>query len=275
MRHSPARPTPWARGALVGLLFAGSAAAQGTPPTDGAPGGAPEDAGFLDAFDAFDPGRWYVSDGWSNGDWQACTWSQRMVTVEEGVLELTLAPTEAGADTYLCAEIQTNEQLGHGTFEARIRTDKASGVNAAFFTYIGPVHERTHEEIDVEILTRDTTSFDVNTYRDGEANHGTTVPLEVSADAEFQTYSFIWEPERLRWYVNGTLVHEATGTDLPRPPQKVYLSHWNSRTFVDWMGPFADPGRPLTMWVDWVAFTPAGAGCQFEGSVLCVPGVEG
>jgi endo-1,3-1,4-beta-glycanase ExoK len=271
MCHLLARPASWTRGVLLGLALGSAAAAQDAAPEDAAA----QDVGFLDAFDALDTGRWYVSDGWSNGDWQACTWSQRMVSVKEGVLELTLAPTEAGADTYLCGEVQTNEQFGYGTFEARLRTDRASGVNAAFFTYIGPVHDRTHEEIDVEILTRDTSRFEVNTYRDGQSAGGQAVPLPTSADAEFHTYSFIWEPDGLRWYLDGALVHEVTGADLPQPPQKIYLSHWNSRTFTDWMGPFTDPGRPLTLSVDWVAYTPPGAGCQFEGSVLCVPGVEG
>lgn len=243
-------------GLAVGGALGGAAAAQ--------------DA-FRDDFESLDRERWYVSDGWSNGDWQACTWSERMATVEDGFLRLSLAPTEAGADTYLCAEVQSNGEFGYGTYEARLRTDKASGVNAAFFTYIGPVHDRTHEEIDVEILTRDTSRFEVNTYRDGQSAGGEAVPLTTSADAEFHTFSFTWEPDSIRWYVDGDLVHEATGADLPQPPQKVYLSHWNSRSFADWMGPFEDPGRPLELLVDWVAFTPAGEGCQFEGSVLCAP----
>ena len=54
-------------------------------------------------------------------------------------------------------------------------------------------------------------------------------------------------------------------------PQKILLSHWNTRTLTDWMGPFEDPGRPIVMDVDWVAYTPQGAGCLHEGSVLCEP----
>ena len=235
----------------------------------------PDGVAFREEFDApLDPARWFVSDGWSNGDWQGCTWSARMLAISEGVLRMSLAPTQAGSDEWLCGELQSNAFYGYGTFEARLRTDRASGVNAALFTYTGPTHGDPHEEIDVEVLTRDPGRFDVNTYSDGVPNYGTTVPLPVPADAGFLTYSFVWEPGRIRWYVDGALVHEASGDLVPTRPQKIFLSHWNSRTLTDWMGPWENPGRPLAMAAEWVAYTPLGAGCLHEGSVLCEPGFE-
>lgn len=239
---------------------------------------------FRDDFLQLDTERWYISDGWSNGDWQACTWSSDMVSVEDGMLRLTLAPSDnaaaaapAGVKTpYLCGEIQTNDIFHYGTYEARIRTDAASGVNSAFFTYIGPVHEQSHNEIDVEILTRNTRRVEFNTYRDGAPAYGTAVPIPdgSTTDSEFHTYAFIWEKEQLRWYVDGMLLHEATGSNLPELAQKIYLSQWNTLTLTDWMGEFVDPGRPLVMEIDWVAYTPLGADCQVEGSILCEDGVS-
>jgi hypothetical protein len=49
-----------------------------------------------------------------------------------------------------------NAVYGYGTYEVRMRTGRGSGLNAAFFTYIGPVHDRAHHEIDIEVLLRDT-----------------------------------------------------------------------------------------------------------------------
>ncbi len=238
---------------------------------------AAEPAAFRDDFDSLDTGRWYISDGWSNGDWQACTWSRDKAVVENGVLRLRLADAPDGSGGQLCGEVQTNDRFLYGTFEARIRTDAASGVNAAFFTYIGPVHEQPHDEIDVEILTRDPSQVHFNTYRDGEPGdlRAVALPNAGSADSDFHTYSFVWEEDRLRWYVDGNLMHEAGGADLPRAAQKIYLSHWNTLTLTDWMGEFVDPGRPLDMEVDWVSYTPLGADCPFEGSVACLDDVKG
>lgn len=73
----------------------------------------------------------------------------------------------------------------------------------------------------------------------------------------------------MRWYVNGNLVHEATGTDLPTNPQKIFFSLWGTDTLSDWMGVFADPGGRKTLQVDWIAYTAPGEPCQFPESVAC------
>lgn len=214
--------------------------------------------------------EWLVSDGWSNGDWHGCTWSRRMVTRRDNALVLSIAEDPANPGDWLCGEIQLQARFLYGTFEARIRTDRASGANAALFTYIGPVHGQTHQEIDVEILTRDTSRFQVGTYIDGVPQEGgAVIALPARADADFLTYSFIWEPARIRWFVEGELVHEMTGETVPQVAQKIYLSHWNTETLTDWMGVWSDPGRPLEMHVDWLAYTPYGMGCVHDGSVLC------
>jgi endo-1,3-1,4-beta-glycanase ExoK len=224
---------------------------------------------FFDGFDDLDPERWFVSDGWTNGPHQNCWWSRKAVAVQPGEVILQFLPTGQADRPYLCGEIQTNAVFGYGTYEARFRTDMASGINAAFFTYIGPVHKQPHDEIDFEVLTRDTSRVSVNTYVNAEPRHGALVPLPKPSETGFLTYSFVWEPGRLRWYVEGTLVHEASGDDLPTHPQKIYFSHWGTDTLSDWMGSFADPGRPLDMVIDWVAYTAPGDGCAFEASVLC------
>ena len=247
---------------LRAALVAGSLAA--------APAAAQE--AFFDDLTRLDSARWYISDGWTNGDHQACTWSRRALAIRDGLLVLSLRSTGDAAVPYLCGEVQTRKRYRYGTFEARFRTDRASGANAAFFTYIGEVHDKPHDEIDVEILTRDPGVATFNTWASGREAHGGSAPLPRPADEQFHTYSVIWEPDRIRWFVDGAPVHEARGDPLPSNAQKIYLSHWNTRTLTDWMGRFEDPGRDLEMVVDWIAWTPPGAGCQFEQSVLCVPG---
>jgi endo-1,3-1,4-beta-glycanase ExoK len=230
---------------------------------------------FFDGFDSLDSDRWFISDGWSNGDHQNCEWSRDAVAAQPSQVTLEFRPTGDAARPYICGEIQTKAVFGYGTFEARFRTDTGSGINAAFFTYIGPVHKQPHHEIDFEVLTRDTSSVSLNTYVDGKPLHGTTAALQSPSDSNFHTYSFIWEPSRLRWFIDGVLVHEAMGDDLPSHPQKIFFSHWGTDTLSDWMGPFADPGRALKMDVDWVAYTAPGEDCAFEASILCAPTVSG
>ncbi len=41
-------------------------------------------ASFVENFDKLDRGRWYISDGWSNGAHQNCAWSKGQVSVSDG-----------------------------------------------------------------------------------------------------------------------------------------------------------------------------------------------
>ncbi len=252
--------TRLAKGLSLACALAGPLSAE----THSGNGGA-----FREDFDKLDSEFWFTSDGWSNGPHQNCTWSKDAIEITDGMLQLKFLPKAADDAEHLCGEVQTNATYHYGTYEARMRTGKASGLNAAFFTYIGPVHKAPHDEIDFEILTRDTGRVSLNTYVSGTQQNGTTVPVEPPTDAAFHDYAFIWEPDSIRWFVDGKEVHRAD-TNLPVTPQKIFFSHWGTETLTDWMGPFETPDGPLLMEVDWAAFTPMGEECQFPESVLCV-----
>ena len=230
---------------------------------------AADSVSFVDDFSTFDLNRWFISDGWSNGDHQNCLWSEAAVAPEDGRLSLYFYADVTETHQYRCGEIQSRAVFGHGTYEARLRTNTGSGLNAAFFTYIGPVHGERHDEIDFEILTQTTSEVTVNTYVNGEPMNGATHPMPQPADAEFHTYSFTWEPDQITFYVNGALIHTIKDAPLPITDQKIFFSLWGTETLNDWMGPFVHPAGPKRMDIDWVAFTALGEDCQFPDSVLC------
>lgn len=228
-------------------------------------------AAFFDTFDNFDRERWYVSDGWANGDWQNCTFVKEMVDIQDGVLTLGFARRPAVERDYSCGEIQTNAKYGEGVYEVRMKTPSVSGMIAAFFTYIGPVHKKPHDEIDIEVLTRNTSEVSFNVFADGKQSGTVEVPLPVKADEEFVDYAFVWKADSIDWYVNKVLVETVTASEatLPSNMQKMYLSIWGTDTLTDWMGEFTDPGEKVTVAYDWIAFTPLGAPCQFPESLAC------
>ena len=226
---------------------------------------------FIDRFDAYDQARWLRSHGWTNGDWMNCVWSRDAVSVRDGKLNLAFRAAEKGGlRPYACGEIQSREAYGHGTYEIVMRTGRGAGLNAAFFTYIGPVHDKSHDEIDIEVLLRDPWRVSFNTYVDATAHNERSVKLPSAADTKFLHYVFTWAPDGVTWHVNGKELHRTKpGTPLPKAPQKIYASLWGSNTLSDWMGSF-DPARvPQLMQVDWIAFTRLGEACQFPESILC------
>ncbi|SEK87754.1 endo-1,3-1,4-beta-glycanase ExoK [Roseovarius azorensis] len=230
----------------------------------------PQGASFFDDFDSFDESRWGISDGWANGTWQNCQWSKDAMSVSDGYLHLRFRRQPTESRDYICGEIQSRNTYGFGVYEARFHTSRGSGLNAAFFTYIGPHHGKPHDEIDFEVLTRDTSRVSLNTYVGGQPNNGKSVPLPHAADDGFITYSFIWSEEGITWYVDGVKMHTTSaGSPLPTHAQKIYASFWGSDSFPNWMGRFDEPEQELTMTVDWIAFTAQGESCRFPASLLC------
>jgi endo-1,3-1,4-beta-glycanase ExoK len=230
---------------------------------------------FHDNFDQLDQSRWYVSDGWSNGAHQNCAWAADQVVSSNGQLRVGFAPRPAGDRQYRCGEVQTRSAYGHGTFEARLKTPAGSGLNAAFFTYIGAQQGRPHDEIDFEILLRDTSHVDTTTFvngvsGDGEIGAGQSHALPHPSDQDFITYAITWEPDEVRFYIDGELARTIDDPRMiPTNPQRIFFSLWGTDTLTEWMGPFEPVTAPIAMEVDWVAFTPLGEDCAFEQSILC------
>ncbi|MGB3338808.1 MAG: family 16 glycosylhydrolase [Devosia sp.] len=234
-----------------------------------------QDVAFHDEFDQLDQSRWYVSDGWSNGAHQNCTWSTDQAKAVDGQLQVGFAPVPKDDRQYRCGEIQTRAAYGFGTFEARLKTPAGSGLNAAFFTYIGPQQSKPHDEIDFEILLKDTGQVDTTTFvkgvsGDGEIGAGQSHALPHPSDADFITYAVTWEPNQVRYYINGDLVRTIDDPKMvPNNPQRIFFSLWGSDTLTEWMGAFSPVTTPIAIQVDWVAFTPLGEGCAFDDSILC------
>lgn len=227
------------------------------------------DKPFIEDFRGLSKASWYLSNGWRNGSHQNCTWSKRALALSEaGIMRILFVPSGIwGVDAY-CGEIQTRRWFQYGTFEARMRADLGSGRNAAFFAFGGSVHDLPHGEIDFELITKNSQSVWTNRFVGGDdLGEGEFVPDNPDL-SEFHDYAFIWEPTRIRWFIDGVLVREVS-EHVPNHRLKVYFSHWGSDTFKNWMGPFVEPASPVALEIDRFAYTPLGEDCAFAESVLC------
>lgn len=226
---------------------------------------------FFEGFDTLDLSRWYVSDGWANGPTQNCAWTKSQISVSDGHLNVGFTKGQGADDrSYICGEIQTRTNYSYGTYEASYKTPgKASGLNAAFFTYVAPPKAPVHDEIDFEGLLKDPMKVQTGGFTSNEGIPLATPDLPVSSDADFIHYAFVWAPDSLKYYVNGKLVHSITNpAEVQKEAQRIYFSLWASDTLTDWMGPFSDPG-PVKMLVDWVAYTAPSETCLFPQSLTC------
>ena len=231
-------------------------------------------ASFVDRFASLDAARWYISDGWANGPHQNCTWSAANIKVQQP-LELSLTDRPGANRPFTCAEIQTKQFFGYGTYEVRLRAAPGPGTVTAFFTYTGPPHGdgRPHDEIDFEFLGKTQQGVFLNYFVLGRG-HEKAGSLDFDTTAGANDYAFIWAPDSIKWFANGRLAREVTSQDgqpIPQQAQKLYLSIWNG-TGADqeaWLGRFAYPGHPLVATYEYVAFTRMGETCQFPTSIVC------
>ncbi|SFT22318.1 glycoside hydrolase family 16 protein [Methylobacterium sp. yr668] len=264
--------------ASAGETAAPPAAAQAASPASPAAAQAAQGgASFVELFSTLNERRWYVSDGWVNGDWQGCTWSKHRARIATpGELSLSLTDITYKERPFSCAEIQTRERYGYGTYEVRMRAGTGSGMVSAFFTYNGPENgdRRTNDEIDFEWLGKDTSKVQLNYFVGGVGEHVSLDALGFDAATTTADYAFEWLPDRLRWYVNGRLLREVVGTPdrpLPSHPSKIMLSVWSGQgpDFASWLGPTEYSGQPVTALFERVAFTRMGDPCGFKESIVC------
>jgi endo-1,3-1,4-beta-glycanase ExoK len=202
--------------------------------------------------------KWYRSDGWSNGEHQSCEWRKDAFSADDGNLKMTLSDKGGKVRPLGCAEIHTVDPSGYGVYEARMKTAAGSGLNTAFFTYIGPpTGSPQHDEIDFEFLGKDPHTVQLNYLTDGKGGHEKIIDLGFDASAGFHDYTIDWKPGKIRWLVDGKKVYETSpGDDLPVNPGRIYLSLWSgSDKTNDWLGPFTYTA-PVSAEVSWVKFTP-------------------
>jgi endo-1,3-1,4-beta-glycanase ExoK len=186
------------------------------------------------------------------------------------VLNLTFEQRKLGEREFACGEVQTRKRFGYGTYEVRMKTADGSGLNSAFFTYIGPADKKPHDEIDFEVLGKNPAKVQLNQYIAAKGGNEKLVDVPGGANNGFNDYAFVWEQSRLRYYVNGQMVHEVTDpAKLPTHAQKIFVSLWGTDTLSGWMGAF-NYTQPTSMQIDRIAYTAPGEDCQFAESVACV-----
>lgn len=217
-----------------------------------------QDIPFFATYPHIDLSRWFLSHGWANGEHQSCEWRSGAVTAHEQGIRLTLSDKGGQKRKIGCGEIQSKKRYKYGRYEARMRPAAGSGLNSAFFTYIGPpLGVPEHDEIDFEFLGKDKDIVEVNYHRNGKNMGPWKIKLGFDATADFHDYAFEWHPLKIIWYVDGKPVHETEdGADIPKNESKIFFSLWSGAPNVnDWLGPFKYTG-PVNADVQWLKFTP-------------------
>jgi len=194
----------------------------------------------------------FASDGWSNGSCFDCGWYKQNTSFKDGALNLTIDKDTSGKYNYSGAEYRTSDTYHYGYYETSMQAIKNDGVVSSFFTYTGPSENNPWDEIDIEVLGKDTTKVQFNYYTNGIGNHEYMYDLGFDASEGFHTYGFDWQPDHITWYVDGKEAYTAYD-QIPSTAGRIMMNVWPGIGVDDWLNPF-DGNTPLTAKYQWVTY---------------------
>ncbi len=213
------------------------------------------------------------SHGWCNGNPFNVTWKKTNVTFVDGKMQLMITEDPAAAATkvpYAGGEYRSLDFYGYGRYEVSMKAIKNDGVVSSYFTYTGPSDEQPWDEIDIEILGKDTTQVQFNFYRNGKGGHEYMYDLGFDASEDFHTYAFEWAEHSITWYVDGVEAYKVEGKPLEEPDKngytvdaklpehksKIMANAWCGIGVDGWLKAFDASGIPLTAEYQWMSYTP-------------------
>jgi beta-glucanase (GH16 family) len=193
-------------------------------------------ADFDDTMDAFDSVRWMKADNWANGGMFNVGWKADHLYLAGGVMTLRLDNVPSSGKPFSSGALLSNALYGYGKIEGVMKAGKGNGIVSSLFIYNG----NPWDEIDVEILGKDTTAMQTNYFTNGVGHHETVVPLGFDSSAAFHTYTIIWMPGKIQWYVDGHLKVTESGTRgaLPTHPGKIMANLWPGIGVDGWTNHF-------------------------------------
>ena len=194
----------------------------------------------------------FASDGWENGDPFDCGWYASNTSLNEGFLKLTIDKDSTGKYAYSGAEYRTADHYGYGYYETSMQAIKNPGVVSSFFTYTGESEKNPWDEIDIEVLGKDTTKVQFNYYTNSVGKHEFMYDLGFDASEGFHTYGFDWQPDHITWYVDGKAVYTAT-ENIPVTPGRIMMNTWPGRGVDGWLDHY-NGNTPLTARYLWVTY---------------------
>lgn len=210
--------------------------------------------------------HWYISDGWSNGDHMDNDWRKSQVSVGPTGMVLTMEKAPAGHPKPLVsAEVRTLPFYRYGYFEARVKIPRGSGLVTGIFTYAHVDGKVRPNEIDIEILGRNTRTLEATIHENGRST-AKRIPLPFDSADGFHTFGFDWQPDAVRWYADGKMIFEEKGPAaraLVRPQQFIF-DLWGSTQLHQWVGQFDRSAGPWKLEIACVAYEPA-----YPGRTLC------
>ena len=117
------------------------------------------------------------------------------------------------------------------------------------------VHFRTRFEFSIEFLGKDTTEVQFNYYDDGNGNHGYVHKLGFDSSEDFHDYGFLWQPDRITWFVDFQPVYSVEAK--LNQWGNFFVNVWAGNSSIyGWTGRYEPTSEPLTAIYEYLCYAP-------------------
>jgi beta-glucanase (GH16 family) len=225
--------------------------------------------------------------GWGNNELQY--YRRENATIENNALVITAKREDFGGAAYTSARMKTQglKTFRYGRMEARMKLPAFLGAWPAFWMLganLPQVGWPASGEIDVmEHINDENKVYGTIHWQDNNgqyAQYGGNIATTVT---DWHVYAVEWDPNAIRWYVDGTKYHEANisgGINGTEEFQKDFFLLLNFAIGGNWPGFNVNTAAlPAKMIVDYVrVYAPAGTGvatvyqdCNYAGYSAALP----
>jgi beta-glucanase (GH16 family) len=210
--------------------------------------------------------RWHVNNAIGNESLgrKPALFTPNNATVNNGNLNIVFRKetlpqkyVQLGFKDYTSAMVRTIERGFYGYYETRAKPMNSAGSSAFWLAWTGMTDNAT--EIDIFEIGGKTKnaaldrSYNMNAHvwatpqsTEHLADGSTWISPWRLAD-DFHVYGFDWQPDTLRWYVDGVLVRESKNTHFFFPMEVIF----DSEAMWKWFGVVDDADLPSTFEVDY------------------------
>lgn len=209
---------------------------------------------FYDDFTGteLDQRKWNALEREDNPNQELQYYAPENVKVVDNQVKLIAKKERKGSKKYTSGQIETKGKFSflYGRVEIRMKYPKGKGLFPAL--WLLPVRTETGlPEIDImEAIGQEPFRIHMtNHWQEGKRKRVATHFYDTSKPSQFHTYALEWEPDEIRWYIDGKLRRK---TNKGVPQQRMYLI-MNLAVGGIWPGP---PNRrtifPAEMAIDYV-----------------------
>jgi GR25 family glycosyltransferase involved in LPS biosynthesis len=191
-----------------------------------------------DSLNDLESERWWLRDDTFSSN-LALFRSSNVEFRSKGGALLNVRRESLGVRDYSAAAISSTTPFLYGRFEAVIRPANVSGVVTGFFLH----RDSPRQEIDVELAGNRPDRLLVNVFYNpgGEGApfdygyRGAPSHVDLGFDASRSAHCFTieWQPNEIRWLVDGQLVHRRVDwnpTPIPHLPMNLHVNSWPCRS---------------------------------------------